>query len=1267
MLQPITYFRFLARAALVVYFLAAVLFLGVRYWVLPNIDQWRPQIAQQLSMATGTEVTLGQISAQWHGLNPSLQIQDIAFTKEPRGQVLHLPQLRAVLSWRSIFSRSIQFVSLEAHGLSLKIRRDSEHKLWVMGQPFQLQEALGRNDAGREDALLQWVLSQHHVALTGATIQWVDETRAAPPLILNNVEFAFQGASNTPRVFLRAVPPHGLGTAFELRGQLDLAGHGAQLPVLGDLRGQFYVHVDNMVAKSWSPWVGISSGLDSGEVSVQWWLAFEHGRAGQIVGDASVRNARWTLDKNTVVQAQSAKVYISGEASDYARLYAAAQAQVFGQSESTATADPSGVSGILKPAETIMSKPAEYIEPSAASDIDMSVQVNGLEIHAGELFDLPLHFERVALRTGLGLQADGKALRASIKQAHLLNRDMDLQMQGSWSQGGSGVAGLVDMTGVFKRASLSEIDEHMPNTVNLDAREWLAKGLLAGQLENATVKIKGDLVDFPWGGDASKGDFLIAGDYVGGIIDYLPSEKGELGWPRLTEMHGKVSLDRVDLRIVADQAQVWPTDSAPILLSNVVARIPNIEKDSVLTIQGETQAAAQTYLALAEHSPLGGLLDGQLSEASAQGNWQVPLQLRIPLLNSDDTTVAGTIRFDGNSFRLMPEMPVLEKVKGELNFTETGVSTQGLTAQFLGGTAAFSGGVGAARKGLQMHGQITAQALTDYVGLEGMRRLKGQFPYQFLWQHSKRDGSVFTVDSSLKGLSLDLPQPWGKAAEQVLPLHARWARAGKKQDMALDVALGSKVKAALLHRDGSRKGSYFYAGNLAVGQDIALPAAGMSVDVRFPFTDLDAWETLSDEFSQRLPSNSLARKRPLLPDLRQLRVKSQQLHVKGLSLDAATLMVTQPQPAHWRMDIDSAQTTGTVAWDEAADKIPGSVEAHFERLALGSPDKAVVNPDADARQTAAGLADNALDDIPSVHLQVDKLILYGRMVGSLSVNGLNQERGKLWRLEKLSLTSPAAQLNGTGQWRLSGENRGLTLKADAKINSLGQYMDQLGFGNTVQQGKGTLSGEFFWRNMPWRFNVADLSGKVDVQMEAGRFRSVSSRSARLLELLSLQSVQRLATLSINPASLFKEGFPFDRLYGTLHIDKGIIDFNNYHVEGPAGNISIGGDVNLATEKLNLQAMVVPNLDMSGATIAAGIAINPIIGVGAFLTQWLLRNPLARAMAVHYHVSGDWDEPKLDEVPAPAGAQADSNAAKKKAGQPDAAQPLPKAPEVLAAP
>src|SRR5690606_23340324 len=88
------------------------------------------------------------------------------------------------------------------------------------------------------------------------------------------------------------------------------------------------------------------------------------------------------------------------------------------------------------------------------------------------------------------------------------------------------------------------------------------------------------------------------------------------------------------------------------------------------------------------------------------------------------------------------------------------------------------------------------------------------------------------------------------------------------------------------------------------------------------------------------------------------------------------------------------------------------------------------------------------------------------------------------------------------------------------------------------------------------------------------------------------------------------------------------------VIGPVGTIVIGGNIDLINELLDLQAVVIPSLDISGAAVAAGIAINPIVGVGAFLTQWLLQVPLAKAMTVQYQISGKWDDPKIKELEGP---------------------------------
>ena len=92
---------------------------------------------------------------------------------------------------------------------------------------------------------------------------------------------------------------------------------------------------------------------------------------------------------------------------------------------------------------------------------------------------------------------------------------------------------------------------------------------------------------------------------------------------------------------------------------------------------------------------------------------------------------------------------------------------------------------------------------------------------------------------------------------------------------------------------------------------------------------------------------------------------------------------------------------------------------------------------------------------------------------------------------------------------------------------------------------------------------------------------------------------------------------------------------NYRIAGPVGTVVIAGDVDLPKERLDLYAVVVPSFDVSGAAIAAGIAVNPIVGIGAFLTQWLLKDPLGKAMAVEYRVKGSFDEPRIDVVPTSA--------------------------------
>jgi hypothetical protein len=80
-------------------------------------------------------------------------------------------------------------------------------------------------------------------------------------------------------------------------------------------------------------------------------------------------------------------------------------------------------------------------------------------------------------------------------------------------------------------------------------------------------------------------------------------------------------------------------------------------------------------------------------------------------------------------------------------------------------------------------------------------------------------------------------------------------------------------------------------------------------------------------------------------------------------------------------------------------------------------------------------------------------------------------------------------------------------------------------------------------------------------------------------------------------------------------------------------------------------VVVPEINASGPALAYA-AVNPAVGLGAFVGQWLLREPLRLASAREFRITGHWDDPKverlerglLDPLPASATARAGAGSA-----------------------
>ncbi len=98
--------------------------------------------------------------------------------------------------------------------------------------------------------------------------------------------------------------------------------------------------------------------------------------------------------------------------------------------------------------------------------------------------------------------------------------------------------------------------------------------------------------------------------------------------------------------------------------------------------------------------------------------------------------------------------------------------------------------------------------------------------------------------------------------------------------------------------------------------------------------------------------------------------------------------------------------------------------------------------------------------------------------------------------------------------------------------------------------------------------------------------------------------------------------------------------SNFRMAGASATALMSGTINLRNETQQLHLVVLPEIDASTAALALGVA-NPILGLGAFVAQYVLRNPLSKAFALEYDIAGTWTDPTITRRGRVAGADAES--------------------------
>ena len=1265
-----------------------VLLLAVRHLVLPYLDDYRGPIADKLTAELGHPVSIASLHGGWDGWNPRLTIDDLAIRDraQPTGApVLLLPHVDLVVAWTSLFSLDLRLKELSIDGPQLAIRRDTAGRLHIAG--FEIDPQAQSDDTRVTD----WLLRQRAINVRDALVMWNDELRGAPQLVLDHVAFKLDQSFGRVRFGLVGSPPAAMASPLDLRGEIS----ASSFKDWREAKGSFYVRLDFADVALWREWLTVLKPVESGEGAVRVWFDFAGGRATAVVADLELTGVRVRIAPNLPLLDLT---HLGGHVTwrnEGGKLELATRDLTFRTNDGQELApvaltvsmnegSDGGIAGGQLAFDKLEVAPlstlAEHLPlperwrhdlgalalrgsvsagrfawtgppdaptkfsgsgafarfgiaaseslPGAASVSgnftfdetrgDLKLDSRDMLVTLPHVFGEPVVFDSASGR--VGWTRNDEALRVTIDDIRFATPHTSGTASGSWRSTPKG-PGILELKAQFARADAQNLYRYLPLTLNPHVRDWLRSAIKEGTVSDVRMALAGDLAEFPFS-DPKRGQFLVTFKAADATVDYAP------GWPAITNIDADVRFEGAGLLISARSGRVLGAQAGPVKaeISNFGAANP------ALTIAGEATGAISDFLQFVDKSPIGEWIGHFADGMEATGDGKLAFKLTLPLGKPESSTVQGDYQLLGNAIRL-PGAPALTQVNGHLLFAEHSMQSRDLTADVFGGPAkiALTSADGSVR--IAASGSANLASLRSEFDSALTQRLSGATDWQLAAQ-SRGDTTTWTLDSSLKGVAIDLPAPIGKTADEIVPLRVeRRDVSGKGGEDTLTIDYRTNLR-LIAHRQLGKDASQIDRALLLLGPAAARGGTpdrpGVWVRGQIADFDLDEWLAVYAKESPKAPPGAPAPPRSAGGlELNGLDVEVGRLDVFGRVLHELKINALRSD-SDWRLKLTGREVDGTASWRGPAPALPnGRVMARLARfVAPGQEELHPAHSEIDATQRAT-------NTWPELDIAADSLVSRsGHDLGKFEL--LAQPVGPDWRITKLSLTNPAGRIDGAGWWRIGRENQTTELELQLDAEDAGAFLDRFGYPVAVRNAPTKISGDLSWAGAPSDFDYPTLSGNFALRTGMGQFTKVDPGIGKLLGVLSLQSLPRRITLDFR--DVFSEGFAFDEINGDFKIQKGLMHTANLKLEGPAAQVLISGYIDLANETQQLDVRVKPALS---STFSAGAAVlflaNPIVGAavgaGTLLAQKLLNNPLDTIFSYDYRVSGSWSDPQVTRVSA----------------------------------
>ncbi|MEO8143000.1 MAG: YhdP family protein [Betaproteobacteria bacterium] len=1258
------------------FFAFAVIFLALRYWVLPNVEQYRGDIVAAISNSIGLPVKIGTLATDWQGLRPRLSISDVRVYDRDGREALVLPSVENVVAWRSLLAWDLRLHSFLIDGPKLAVRRDAKGEIFVAGIRISGDKSDGR--------LSDWILSQGRIIIRGAEIEWLDESRKAPALKLSALNLRLENDGDEHLVGISARPPRELGPGMEVRASLE----GGSVKRPSQWNGRVYAEFGYIDLAGWRAWVDYPLDVRRGEGALRLWATLSGGRITQGTADVALSNvsARLAQDLPVLdVSTVAGRVYARETPRGYdfgVRNLALASpgAPAMSATSFRATWEPASV-GAAKGAALQQrgSVSANLIELAPLAHVaefmpfpadlrkllaELAPQGNLLDVKfewTGELPDQAVFTTKTrfagltlnAWRSIPGFAGLSGSVEATEKKGTvvLASRKSELELpkvfpaprialdslngELGWERTENGVA--------VRLANLSYANDDLAGTA-YGSYTWNGEGPgvvdLTAQLSRADGKSTAKYLPLSTLMGARTRDWVAAAVLAGQASDARLRLQGDLrdfpftdpakgqfrvtakvsavdldyvsGWPRIDDIEGDLLFERDRIDIVGRSASIMG-----VRLSNVRVSLPSmLDPDPKLHIDGGAEGATGVFLDYIRQSPVKRMVGGFTDGMTSLGRGKLRLRLELALHEMARSKVAGDYQFAANTVTVDARVPPIERASGRVKFTESSIAIEDVRGQLFGDQLRISGGstpdAGVVVNG---EGRATVEGLRPLFDHPWRRRMAGGARYTATV--SVKDGRTqLSIESPLEGVSSSLPAPLAKSAGENLPLRVD-VFPGEGRDriaLALGPPSGRIVSAEFLRAPQSPPPPGVQGpAPLQVQRSLVTFYPVAGETPRIP-------ERRGMTLRGMLPALDLDRWLPLFAEGGgggegvSYELKVGVLDALGKRMRSVS-MQGATDAAGWSANMATAEFAGDLVYRT---EDSGRLVARMARFS--------VPEDAPVARTGnePAIAGSPLKDLPAVDIVAESFTHRGRKLGRVEVQARHE--GRDWRIDKLAMTNPDSSLSGTGLWK-PGEGSRTSLDFKLEVSDVGVFLERFGFAEALKGGRGKLEGPISWRGDPLTLDYATLSGKLQMQAEDGQFLQIEPGIGKLVSLMSLQMLPRRIALDFR--DVFSKGFQFDRIASSMAIERGVMAVNEFHMRGPAADVNMTGQIDLSFETQSLNVKVIPQLGDTASTVMG--LVNPVVGVATLIAGRIFKNPLGKLFAYDYLITGTWTDPKIEKL------------------------------------